>query len=176
MQKDSQTVFAHPAWNDRKLADITAAWHRREITVPSEWQDRRISLQIEQLNSFARVFIDGKDVGEVHFPGGELDLGAFVKPGATHVLELLVFALPLKGVMLSYTDSASARELKGSVARRGLCGDVFLLSTPAGPRLRETRARPSVRNRTCTFEAEVENLSPDSSYRLLARVLTALTK
>src|SRR4030095_15955312 len=73
--------------------------------------------------------------------------------------------------MLSYTDSASAREVKGSVARRGLCGDVFLMSTPAGPRLRETRARPSVRNRTCTFEAEVETLAPDGTYRLLARVL-----
>ena len=42
------------------------------------------------------------------------------RPGATHLLSVLVVALPMKGVMLSYTDSASAREVKGSVAAAGL--------------------------------------------------------
>jgi hypothetical protein len=56
------------------------------------------------------------------------------------LLSVLVVALPLKGIMLSYTDSASAREVKGSVPRRGLCGDVFLVSQPNGPRIGEAKA------------------------------------
>ena len=71
------------------------------------------------------------------FRGGEVDLTSVCRPGGKHVLSLLVVAMPLKGVMLSYTDSASAREVKGSVARRGLCGDVYLVA------LRRARGSPT---------------------------------
>src|SRR5207253_6363744 len=37
MQKDCQTVYAHPTWKERKLGSITAAWYQREITVPGNW-------------------------------------------------------------------------------------------------------------------------------------------
>src|SRR6185295_18063114 len=100
------------------------------FSAPADWDGRRIALSIEYLNSFATVFIDGKKAGEFRFPGGELDLTESCKPGSKYVLSLEVAALPLKGVMLSYTDSANAKEVNGSVARRGLCGDVFLISTP----------------------------------------------
>ena len=125
MQKDCQTVFAHPSWKDRDLGRITAAWYRREFRVPTNWAGRRIALSVETLNSYAAVYVDGERTGEIHFPGGELDLTRTCQAGATHSLALLVVAMPLKGVLLSYTDSASAREVKGTVERRGLCGDVY---------------------------------------------------
>ncbi|KPJ71440.1 MAG: hypothetical protein AMS14_09150, partial [Planctomycetes bacterium DG_20] len=31
MQKDCQTVHAHPSWKDERLGGITAAWYQREI-------------------------------------------------------------------------------------------------------------------------------------------------
>ncbi len=34
MQKDCQTVYAHPSWKDDRLGGITAAWYQRQITVP----------------------------------------------------------------------------------------------------------------------------------------------
>ena len=34
MQKDSQTVFAHESWKDRRLRDLDAAWYQREISIP----------------------------------------------------------------------------------------------------------------------------------------------
>jgi len=71
MQKDCQTVHAHPSWQDENLWQITAAWYQREITVPSEWAGRRIALYAEYLNSYAVVYIDGAKVGELRFPWGE---------------------------------------------------------------------------------------------------------
>ena len=62
MQKDCQTVFAHPSWKDEKLGEITAAWYQREITIPSEWSGRRITLAMEYLNSFA-VGVGGRPQG-----------------------------------------------------------------------------------------------------------------
>jgi hypothetical protein len=99
------------------------------------------------------VYVDGKPAGEIHFPGGELDLSAACRPGATHRLSLLVVAMPLKGVMLSYSDSASAREVKGSVARRGLCGDVYLVGTPRGPRVGDVTTAQN----TFTVEVSLHN-------------------
>ena len=81
MQKDCQTVFAHPAWKDEKLGGVTAAWYQREITVPQAWAGRRIALTAEYLNSYAAVYVDGKKAGEMRFPGGEVDLTAACKPG-----------------------------------------------------------------------------------------------
>ncbi len=170
MQKDCQTVFAHPSWKDRDLGRITAAWYRREFRVPTNWAGRRIALSVETLNSYAAVYVDGERTGEIHFPGGELDLTRTCQAGATHSLALLVVAMPLKGVLLSYTDSASAREVKGTVERRGLCGDVYLTSTPRGPRLGDIRAETSVRQRECTFDAALEGLAPGEAYRLRASI------
>ena len=170
MQKDSQTVFAHPDWKVKSFGDLSAAWYQREMTIPREWAGRRIAVSAEYLNSYAAVFVDGAKAGEIHFPAGELDLTQVCKPGATQVLSVLVAALPMKGILLSYTDSAAAREVKGSVARRGLCGDVFLTSTPSGPRVAEVKVDTSVRRKEITFGAALENLA-DGRYSLRARIV-----
>jgi beta-galactosidase len=170
LQKDSQTVFAHPSWKDRRLAGITAAFYQRGIAVPRDWSGRRMAIQVEYLNSFAIVFVDGRTAGEIRFPGGELDLTSVCKPGSTHLLSLYVVAMPLKGVMLSYTDSASAREVKGTVARRGLCGDVYLVSTPPGPRLEDLRVDTSMRQQQITFDVACEGLPSNGRYALRARI------
>ncbi|MBN1361207.1 MAG: hypothetical protein JW993_11465 [Sedimentisphaerales bacterium] len=171
MQKDSQTVYAHPSWRQRRLAGVTAAWYEREFTVPTTWIGWRIMLSLEYLNSYAGVYVDGERVGEAHFPVGEVDLTASCQPGRTHRLSLFVAAMPLEGVMLSYTDSASAREVKGTVARRGLCGDVYLIGTPAGPRVADVRVTTSVRNKDLSLDLALEELDPRTEYALGVRVL-----
>jgi beta-galactosidase len=146
MQKDCQTLYAHPDWKGINLGGVTAAWHQREIFIPANWSGRQIVVEAEYLNSFATVFIDGKRAGEMRFPAGEVDVTLLCEPGKKHTLTMLVVAMPLKGVLLSYTDSASAREVKGSVARRGLCGDVFLTGRRTAPRLGQIKIETSVRN------------------------------
>src|SRR5262245_22927295 len=170
MQKDSQTVYSHPSWKQERLSSITAAWYERTISVPHQWAGRRTALSIDYLNSYAAVFVDGTKRGEIRFPGGELDLTAALHAGSTHVLSLFVVALPLKGVLLSYTDSNSAREVKGKVERRGLCGDVFLTSTPAGPRIGDVKVDTSVRKSELTFRAALQNMVPDGQYFLRGRI------
>ena len=126
MQKDFQTVHTHPMWKDVNLRDITAAWYQREITVPAEWADRRIEICAEYVNSYAAVYVDGDKAGEILFPAGEVDVSDICRPGGKYVLSMLVVSLPLKAVMLSYSDTASVKTMRGTVARRGLCGDIFL--------------------------------------------------
>ncbi len=170
MQKDCQTVYTHPNWSRQGPGKTKAAWYQREITVPKEWAGRRICASFDYLNSYAAVYLDAHPVGEVRFPGGEIDLTPALQELGTHTLSVLVIALPLKGVMLSYTDSATAREQTGSVARRGLCGDVYLVSTPSGSRLKNIKVETSARKKEFTVTAAIEGLAPERGYRLTARV------
>jgi hypothetical protein len=170
MQKDCQTVHSHKSWKDRNLRSITGAWYQRQVAIPAEWVGRRITIHAEYLNSYATVYLDGQNMGDIVFPGGELDITAASWPGATHVLSMLVEAMPLKGVMLSYNDTNAARKVKGSVARRGLCGDVYLVATPIGARLGDVKVDTSVRNWEITFESALLNLSADVQYVLRAQV------
>ena len=173
MQKDSQTVFANPAWSGQKLGGFTAAWYQREIEVPADWAGRRITLNIKYLNSYAVVFVDGNKTGEIRFPAGEVDLTTVLRPGHKHELSLYVLALPLTGVMLSYKDSASAKEVKGTVERRGLCGDVELVGTPTGTRLEDVKVETSVRRWEVVFSAAIPGIAPDGQHTLRARLSDA---
>jgi hypothetical protein len=177
MQKDDQTVFAHPSWKDTNLAGVAAAWYEREFTIPDGWAGRRLTLQIDYLNSYAVAYVDGKNAGEVRFPGGEVDLTKALgpRPQGKHLLSLLVVPLPLKGVLVSYSDSATARTVKGTVPRRGLCGDVFLASEPAAERIGDVRIETSVRDWQIRLDAALDGLAPEKEYRLQARVVCGNT-
>jgi len=170
MQKDSQSVHAHPSWKDRSLRGITSAWYQRRITIPAKWAGRRITISAEYVNSHATVFLDDRNVGAIVFPGGELDITAACRPGSAHVLSMYVVAMPLKGVMLSYIDTASAKEVTGSVARRGLCGDVYLISTPMAARIADVKVDTSVCKWQITFEVALDGLAADTQYALSARI------
>ncbi len=170
IQDDSQTLYAHPNWKNKNWRQATAAWYQREIVVPKEWAGRRISLRAEYLNSFASVYLDGKKVTEMRFPLGEADLTNVCTVAAHHQLSLLVVAMPLKAVMQSYTDTNSAKEMKGSVEARGLCGDVYLVSTPAGSRISDAKVDTSVRKGEITVSAALEDLVSDVDYALQVQV------
>jgi beta-galactosidase len=170
LQTDSQTLYRHPGWRDARLAGLTAAWYEREITVPSQWRGRRIAVSAQYLNSYATVYVDGKQVGEIRFPGGEVDLTTACRPGARHLLNMRVVALPLKAVLLSYSDTASARQVQGRVPRRGLCGDVYLESTPLEARVADLSVETSVRKQQIACDAALQGLAAGGRYSLRARI------
>ena len=159
-----------PSWREESLRDISAAWYQREITIPGEWAGRRIAVSAEYLNSYAVVFVDGKQAGEIRYPGGEVDLTRMCRAGSKYLLSMLVVAMPLKAVMRSYNDTASVKEIKGSVARRGLCGDVYLVSVPSGPRIIDVKVDTSVRKGEITFEAALQGLDGDGQHIVRVRV------
>jgi hypothetical protein len=170
IQEDCQTLYTDPTWKGTDLRRITAAWYQREVTIPADWAGRRVAITADYVNSFAVVYVDGARAGEIRFPAGEVEITAKCQPGRKHVLSLLVHALPLKGVLLSHTDTNSAREVKGTVDRRGLCGDVYLVSTPAGARISDVKVDTSVRKGQISVSAAVDQLHPETDYTLHAEI------
>ncbi|MGO8789875.1 MAG: glycoside hydrolase family 2 TIM barrel-domain containing protein [Terriglobia bacterium] len=169
--QDGLVFYPDAGWENQDLSGVTAAWQQREITIPQGWTGRRITLHVEYLNSYAVVYLDGTKVGEMRFPGGEVDLTAACRPGQKYLLSLLVVAMPLKAVMMSFGDSNAARQVAGQVQRKGICGDVYLSSTPAGTRITDVKVETSVRDWQITFDAALAALDGERSYVLRARIL-----
>jgi hypothetical protein len=167
MQTDSQTVFRNPAWKDRDLSKIQAAWYQREIETSGI---NRLVLRADGVNSLATVYIDGKNIGQITFPGGELDISSENLARKKAMLSLHVVALPLKAVMTSYKDTAAARQEKGTVARRGLCGDVYLISTLLGPRIEDVKVETSTRTGEISFVTRLAQLREGNPYSLKAQI------
>jgi len=167
---DPKLYFPNSAWEQPAASGVTAAWYEREITVPQDWAGRRITLDAGYVNSYAAVYLDRIKVGEIRFPGGSIELTGSCRPGQKQLLSIFVAALPLKAVMMSFSDSAAARQVAGSVERRGLCGDVFLTSTPAGARIDDVKVQTSVRNWEIAFDVALAGLEGGSTYALRAHV------
>jgi hypothetical protein len=52
-----------------------------------------------------------------------------------------------------------------------LCGDVYLVSTPAGPRIADVRVDTSVRKKEFTFDVAIDGLVPNAQYVFRARIM-----
>lgn len=170
IQEDCQTLHIHPGWKGVDPQTVTAAWYQREITIPAGWAGRRIALSVEYINSLGVVFVDGKKVGEIRFPAGEADLTPVCPPGGKHLLSLLALAMPLQEVLLASTATNLAKDARGSVERRGLCGDIYLTSSPSGARHSNLKVDTSVRKGEVTLSAAVQGLAADLPYMLRVEI------
>ena len=162
MQKDSQQVYVHPNWQDAKLSSVTKAWYQREIEIPANWKGRCVLLKADYVNSRAVVYIDGKRVGEILYPAGKVDLAEVCEPGRKHLLSIEVTALPLADVIAKFSDTNAPTQGTATVNRRGLCGDLSLVSEPKGPHISDVRIETSVRENKITVHVSLENLEPDT--------------
>jgi hypothetical protein len=167
---NSQTLYPHPAWKSKNLRDAGVAWYQREVSIPDAWHARRVAVYAEYLNSYAAVYLDGRKMGDMYFPSGEVEITSACRPGQKQVLSLCVKAVPLAAVMQAFTDTSAPKTVKGSVELRGLCGDVFLVGTPQGARVDEVQVNTSVRKWAITFDVALQGLTPGRSYRLRAEV------
>ena len=168
MMADSQTLYRHPSWKRTRRDETLSAWYQREISVPKDWKGRRIAVTMDCVNSYAAVYIDDKKAGEIQFPAGEVDLTSLCVPGSKHTLSVLVVAMPLQEVMLKFGNTNAPKREKSTVARRGLCGDVYLVSTPAGARIADVMVETSVRKGEIAFNAGLLGLDSDTRYTLRA--------
>jgi beta-galactosidase len=93
------TRASGPSW-DGFDGENPAAWYERDLTVPAPWSGRAIFLDLQRVSTDAAVFIDGREVGRLAWPGGEIDLTAAVQPGQTHRLRLKVWQPRADGLVL----------------------------------------------------------------------------
>ena len=152
-----------------KTASMDQAWYKREIEAPAGWTGRRILVDLRLVQTHARVFVDGKQAGEVWFPGGRLDLSDAIQPGKTRTLAVLLTARPLEKESTSFSAPERVESNAAHVTLKGLTGDVFLVSEPRVNVLGDVHIVTSTRENKITFDTHVTVGA--GKRRLKARVL-----
>lgn len=71
---------------------INHMWYQRDISIPADWNGKKILLNFGAVDYFAEIYIDGNYAGN-HIGGSSsfsIDLTRIVKPGKTHNLVVFV--------------------------------------------------------------------------------------
>ncbi len=150
-----------------KKEKIREAWYRRKVTLPKEWEGRRVRLLVDMLQSVGTVYVDGRKAGTLVYPGGALDLTGRLLPGRTHELSIFVSAKP--AALSTFMGETRMYQSFRDLNNRGLCGDIELEAIPAKAGISDVLVISSVAEKTITFDTGFLNL-PDGSYRLKAVV------
>lgn len=164
------TVRAESGPSRIYLSKVTRAWYEREITVPKDWGGRRIFVHFSRISTDATVFLNGKEIGEVHWPSGSIDLTQALRAGQNARLQVLVTAVAsekeLKIAMREdYADTGNS-----GLRQRGIVSDVWLESEPLGPTLAPFQVQTSVKNKRLTVRGEVVGLKSPQSAKVTATV------
>lgn len=156
---NSQAIITSPFAPEIDQLKLNEAWYRREFEIPEEWSGRRIVLNFTMLQTKAKVLVDGKNAGEIDFPGGELDLTQFAVPGKRQELAILVSANPEKSGSLFMSPDVVVK-ISGELGFRGITGDLFLESEPMDNALSDVRIVTSVQTKTIAFDTGIRNAEP----------------
>lgn len=162
----AQIAIFSEAAGDEPPSDLERAWYRRAITVPAEWAGRRILLDLRMVQTHAAIWIDGRQAGEVFFPGGKVDITPSVRPGARHDLALLITARPLESESSTFMAPERVITSKAVVKLKGLTGDVMLVSEPSADAIADSQIRTSVRDRSITIDLGIDR--PGNGRRILS--------
>ena len=150
-----------------------AGWYRQRTPLPREWKGKRVRILIDDPQTIATLFFNGRKSGTLEWPGGVLDVTEAVRPGEENEIAIHVQANPLHGYY------KAAREILGSSFRpllpawRGLPGDVVLFPESRSASLEHVSIRPSVRKKRLDAVFDCANLTPGKRYTLRCAVSSA---
>ncbi len=107
-----------------------AAWYKREITIPSEWKERRVELYLERPHIESTLWIDGKEVAVDNSlsTAHRFDITKYVKAGATHTLAVVVDNRLKPAYNIGQDSHSVTDQTQGNW--NGIVGRMELRSTP----------------------------------------------
>jgi beta-galactosidase len=151
--------------------ETSKAWYKRTVTIPSEWSNRAVVLRLDRVSTDAKVWINGKEAGEVRWPAGNVDLTPHVKFGEDNELLLMVLAVDDRTEVTTYMGYVDEPKSKAELAARGLIGGVDLLSRPRGAYVYDVLMRPSTRAWKLDVDIELANVTRHGQLQLKAEML-----
>ena len=160
------------AWNEFDPDANAAAWYERKFTIPQEWNGRVVLLDLERVSTDAVVYCNGKEAGQVKWPGGTVDLTDFAKVGE-NTLRLLVVATQTEkeSANLMGVGAGQVSTVKTELQTRGIIGDVRLTSRPKGAHVSDVFVKTSTRKRQITLDAELAAITQPGEVLFTARML-----
>lgn len=119
-------VYPEPLYgeNMRQIPESlnkTSYWYRTTFAVPASFKGRHTWLHFGGINYSSEIWVNGQRVGTTRgaFIRTDLDISAFVKPGTTAVLAVLVAPQPHPGTPIEHTVANGIGKNGGDTAIDG---------------------------------------------------------
>jgi hypothetical protein len=147
----------------KEARDWHTAWYKRKFTVPGSTTGKKIFLDIEGVQTRARIYVDSEAAGEIVFPGGIIDITRLIRPGEAQMLEIRLSAIPLSEEHFVAMDGDNITKVAAKVMIKGISGDVFLDIVPE-QRISNVHFITSVKNGDITFDCGLKNLNGENYF------------
>ncbi|HEX8323539.1 MAG TPA: discoidin domain-containing protein [Tepidisphaeraceae bacterium] len=131
------------------------AWYEREIAVPENWRDKRITLLLER-TKYTQVWLDGKPVGSQSILGTPQD---YVLDGLTPGTHRLTIAVDNKRELLPGDNHQTSDNSQGNW--NGIIGRIELRATDR-VWIDDVQTYPDVPRRTVKVRARLQNVTGKS--------------
>lgn len=144
------------SWAGKPLKDYPCAWYTRTFETPRDWNGRDVFFKLDRVTMSGTVFLNGQKIGEQNEREDcEYDVGALLKKdGSPNELAVRVSAV-LNEEVKSYLGGDNTVTKKLTASLRGITGDVWLGSRPAGPYVSDVFVTTSVRKKEIRFDVEI---------------------
>ncbi len=149
-----------------------SAWYQRTFKIPQSRKGSKVLLDIEHVQTFASIFIDGKKAGTIQFPGGSLDITGLIEFGKVQNLSILVRAIPSSGSDYIIMDTHNVYKVAAKIKIKGIVGDVFFRVVPS-TRIEATHLITSVRKKSISFDCVLKGLDARQNYQIEAEIKKA---
>src|SRR3954447_6123798 len=148
-------------WNKQGFTDVNEAVYSRSITVPDSGRPQSTWIEFGAVNHQATLSVDGRVVATqtTAFTPSNFDISAYAAPGTTHTISVDVKG---RGAFKSNNRYAVPDAAEWSEAvHQGIFRSAFLRVYPA-VYVSDTFVRPSVANKTLSYDVSVRNTSGSS--------------
>ncbi len=161
-----------PMWQAWQADALDQGWYERTLRIPAGWEGRSVLLSFARISTDAWVYLDGKEIGRVAWPAGEVNLTRFITPGREYRLRVFVATIPSSEQVGVYMGPG-ANQVSFTEARpesKGLIDDVVLESRPRKTYVSDVFVQPSTRRKQVTLDVELTNVTQAGSLKLVARM------
>jgi|GEM_PF-1668612 beta-galactosidase len=150
-------------WSDLDVNTVHSLWYKQTLTIPAPPEGHRFLLDFHRIEGDAIVFLNGRRIGELLRPGGEVEISDAICPGPEQ--ELLVFLTrDYTGISRGFEEDPLRYRTRGPKGRNlptvrwglGISAPVELIVRPKPAAIAGTFARPSWRGRRLEVDVDIE--------------------
>jgi len=153
----------------KEWENVKMAWMRKQVTIPEDWNNKKIFLHFEAVAGYAEVYVNGQKAAENFdlFLPFDADVTSFVKPGDK--IEILI---GVRSQYLFEDNSTKGRRIvpAGSMFgydMNGIWQDVFLIAVPK-INISNVFIKPLVSKNILELDITIENASAKTETLVLS--------
>lgn len=148
---------------------VGIARYRREVTVPSDWKGRRVTLTMERPHIETTLYINGREVGhQMSLSTPHVyDVTEFVTPGTANTVEVKVYN-GIENVCVGQDSHSVTDQTQGNW--NGITGEISLTAAPKGAGIGLVRVYPDMKLGVATVKAVITGDKRPSKIKAYARL------